>query len=115
MLAGTGPGKSFIRAVQGLAAGPCGAVQPAGGIPGATWVDLAVCAGRPFTDISQSALTRCRALGSARLPGGVEPVGECGVAAACSGGADGLGEGAAGSGQDDEPFGAGNAGVEQVA
>ena len=53
--------------------------------------------------------------GSAGLPGGVEPVGECGVAAACSGGADGLGQGAAGSGEDDEFFGAGDAGVEQVA
>ena len=31
-------------------------------------------------------------VGFARPPGGVEPVGECGVAAACSGGADGLGE-----------------------
>ena len=60
-------------------------------------------------------LLAARALGSARLPGGVEPVGEGGVAAACSGGADGLGEGAAGSGQDDEFPGAGDAGVEQVA
>ena len=45
----------------------------------------------------------------------VESVGECGVAAACSWGADGLGEGAAGSGQDEEFLGAGDAGVEQVA
>ena len=48
-------------------------------------------------------------------PGGVEPVGEGGVAPACSAGADGLGECAAGSGQDEELFGAGDAGVEQVA
>jgi len=75
-------------------------------VSGAAWVDLAVCAGRPFTDKSQSALSRCRALESARLPGGVEPVGECGVAAACSGGADRLGQRAAGSGQDDELPGA---------
>src|SRR5215467_53310 len=47
--------------------------------------------------------------------GGAEAVGEGGVAAACSAGADGLGEGAAGSGEDEEFLGAGHAGVEQVA
>ena len=49
------------------------------------------------------------------LAGGAEPVGKCGVAAACSAGADGLGEGAPGSGEDDQSFGAGDPGVEQVA
>src|SRR5262249_47497920 len=41
-------------------------------------------------------------LGLAAVPGRVEPVGECGVAAARSAGADGLGERSAGSGHDDE-------------
>ena len=41
----------------------------------------------------------------------MEPVGEGGVAAAGSGGADGLGERAAGSGEDDELLGSGDAGV----
>src|ERR1035437_7251035 len=45
----------------------------------------------------------------------MEPVGEGGVAAAGSGGADGLGECAARSGEDDELLGAGDAGGEQVA
>src|SRR5450631_1912992 len=111
---GPGPGHSF-GAVEGLAAGPSGAGPAFWRYPGGDLVDLAVWAGRPFTDTSQSAFARCPALGSARLPGGVEPVGEGGVAAACSGGADGLGQGAAGSGEDDEFPGAGDAGVEQVA
>ena len=42
-------------------------------------------------------------------------MGECGVAAAGSGGADGLGERAAGSDEDDELLGPGDAGVEEVA
>ena len=42
-------------------------------------------------------------------------MGECGVAAAGSGGADGLGECAAGSDEDDELLGSGDAGVEEVA
>ena len=46
---------------------------------------------------------------------GVESVGEGGVAAACSGGADGGGEGFVGADEDDEFFGAGEAGVEEVA
>src|ERR1019366_4382812 len=46
---------------------------------------------------------------------GMEPVGEWGVAAAGSGGADGLGERASGSGEDDELLGPGDAGVEEVA
>jgi len=51
----------------------------------------------------------------AAVPGRVEPVGACGVAASRSAGADGLGERSAGSGQDDELLGAGDAGIEQVA
>ena len=45
----------------------------------------------------------------------MQAVGESGVAAAGALGADGGGQGAAGSGQDDELAGAGDAGVEQVA
>jgi hypothetical protein len=57
---------------------------------------------------------RGRGLGRLSV-GWIESVGERGVAAAGSGGADGLGERAAGSDEDDELFGAGDAGVEQVA
>jgi hypothetical protein len=46
---------------------------------------------------------------------GMESVGECGVAAAGSGGADGLGERASGSDEDDALLGPGDAGVEKVA
>src|SRR5438105_1524359 len=45
----------------------------------------------------------------------VQAVGEGGVAASGAPGADGGGQGAAGSGQYDESFGPGDAGVEQVA
>src|SRR6476620_1065519 len=45
----------------------------------------------------------------------VQAAGEGGVAAAGALGADGGGQGAAGSGQDDELLGSGDAGVEQVA
>ena len=67
--------------------------------------------GPDLTDLAwRSAQARRR-----RLFDGLESVGECGVAAAGSGGADGLGERAAGSDEDDELLGAGDAGVEQVA
>src|SRR5258708_3065207 len=77
---------------------------------GTTWLILrSVRAGRLRTH-RRVLLLAARALGSARLPGGVEPVGECGVAAACSGGADRLGQGAAGSGEGGGVPGGGDAG-----
>lgn len=44
-----------------------------------------------------------------------QAVRQCGVAAAGAGGADGDGEGLAGTDEDNEPFGPGDRGVEQVA
>src|SRR5437773_2059485 len=52
--------------------------------------DPASCASGWIAAASRRAVTRCWVVEMARLPG-VESVGECGVAAACSAGADGLG------------------------
>src|SRR6266550_350145 len=66
-----GPGRSFIRGCSRFGGWTWWCGPAFRRYRGATWVDLAVCAGRPVTDTSSRVLfARCWALGRLGYPAG---------------------------------------------